>query len=659
MTGISFRSFAGLLPRVPPALLPESAATFADSCEFGYGELREIKAAAFVKQLKNNAASIYTENGLTFYSWPRDVNAARSPLANDQFDRLYYTDGNDFRVTSRSGMSITGGEPVSSYRVGVPRPTVAPTLAVSSASPLAELVVTAMFHYEAKGVKYQEQPIVLDVIAPLQKWQFTPPTLNYTPPERDPETGQYPPPSPTETPSGALPVVRIVAKKADSVALDLYSSNSAMVGTGSWALTLAKAASGTAYTLTLEANNQQSQQSRAYVYTLVNIYGEEGAPSPPALITAGSGLNIVVSMALGSVIDYATIKEIRVYRTPTGVESTDYFFVSTIPTLTQIGNDFQFVDNVGAAALNEPLSSQHNYPPSPLLRGLLALPNGIFMAYKGNELHFSDAYKPWSWPPAYVKTMEHAIVGAIVVGSGALITTVGQPASIAGGSPDAMFASKLNIAQAGVSKWAIADLGGQVVYASHDGLVLFDGGLPSMAFSEQFFTREVWRNLYSSGLDSMRFAVFDGQLIVYSSAMAFTPFMIRLDEARGAMTELSELRANCSFTSPLTDQCYFCNEQNLYQFAGGEAGAARWRSREVVMPAPINFGVAQAVCDGVWQIKFFADGELRHTQSNLSGNQTFRLPGGFRADYWQVEISGKGRFLRLDIAQSPRELRRV
>jgi hypothetical protein len=279
------------------------------------------------------------------------------------------------------------------------------------------------------------------------------------------------------------------------------------------------------------------------------------------------------------------------------------------------------------------------------------------MAYRGNEIHFSDAYKPWSWPPSYVKTFgDFQIIGAIAVGSGALVTTTGKPFIISGISPDSMTDTSLNIWQAGVSQWAIADLGGQIVYASHDGIVTFDGGQPSMDLSNRYFTREVWRNKYAVGLDSMRFAVWDGRLIVYSSNAAFTAFMINLDEAQGAMTELPDLQATCSFTSPLADQCYLVRGNALYQFAGGEAALARWTSREMVFNQISNFGIAQTVCSGEWKIQFYADGVLRHTQSALDGNQTFRLPSGFRSDRWQIALQGTGAFRELRVATHPREL---
>jgi hypothetical protein len=228
---------------------------------------------------------------------------------------------------------------------------------------------------------------------------------------------------------------------------------------------------------------------------------------------------------------------------------------------------------------------------------------------------------------------------------------------VSGVSPDAMTNSVLNIQQAGVSKWALADLGGVIVYASHDGIVVFDGGLPSMVFSDRYFTRDVWRARYDIGLATMRFAVWDGRLLVFSADGIFVPFMIGLDETRGAMTDLPELSAQCSFVSPVADQCFIVDGTDLLRVAGGDPLAVRWASRTLVLTRPCNYSVAQVVCSGTWEVKFYADGVLRHTESALDGNVTFRLPAGFLSDRWQFVISGTGVFRALLVAESTEELK--
>jgi hypothetical protein len=664
MNPIKLDRFSGIIPRIPDALLPPNNASGAQNCDFAYGELRSSKLDFLIRTMANAVGSGYTDNGLVFYTWPDDVNALRSPLANDPYNRLYFTTPQDFRVTSRDGMRANGGEPASSYRVGVPRPQLAPVLSVSTVSPLVGNTLTATFHYESGGIKYQEQVLTLTTVSALEKWTFTPPAKAYTVPVRDPDTKEYPPPRVAETPAQAVPVIRLTAKRAvdNSVALDLYSDNSTLNTESAWRLAISKTGSANDYTVVLSnSNNEADKDTRSYVYTYANTWNEEGPASPPATITIPLLLDVAVQVTRDSqTADYAPIKEIRIYRTPSGSDVADYFYVGAIPVLSQNGTQFQFNDDVTAAGLNEPLSSSNAYPPNPALVGLTALPNGILMAWRGNELHFSDAYKPWSWPPDYVLTFGDAnIVGAIAAGAGALITTTGKPCRISGVSPDAMTQSGLNVLQAGVSKWAIADLGGVIVYASHDGLVAFDGGQPNLSLSERYFTRDTWRARYGHALNSMRFAVWDGRLIVYSSTNAFTAFLLGLDESQGAMTELPGLLANCSFISPLIDQCYIARGNGLFQFYGGDEAVCTWTSREFVLPRPLNYAIVQIVCSGLWTVKVFADGVLRHTQANLSGSITFRLPGGYQASRWKITLQGTGTVRELRIAETTRELKEI
>lgn len=655
MAGFKLNRFSGLRPRIPESLLGDSDATVAQNCDFAYGELRNTKGGWAYLSLTNTPAGLYTDDGLTFFSWTADVNAVRSPLANDTFNRMYYTGDNGFKVANRLGTRINGGAPSSSYLVGVPRPTVAPVLSALPSAPVnaSNANITFRFHWEYGGIKYQEQAI--------------------TPTAQGDAAYRFPPPAiAASTPATAFPVLRMTATwKSDSLQIfDLYTGNSSFNGaaSGLYSLDMTKDAGNTTttYTVTLAMSIKESdKETRAYVYTYVNTYGEEGPPSPPGLVTTSPVIGVSVNAVKDAITGYAPIKEIRIYRTPTGSTIADYFYVGTLGVLSGSGS-FIFTDNVKGEMLNESLSSTEYYPPNQALTGLMQLPNGILAAWMGNELHFSEAYKPWAWPPKYVKTLPTNIVGGIVHGSGAVVTTRSHPHLVSGVSPDSMTVSKINVDQAGSSKWAIAVVDGVVMYASNDGLVALTGASASLMQGQKFFTREVWRQRYGAGLSSMRFAVWDGRLVVFSSSGAFTPFMIRFDEADGTMTDLPTFAAQCAFISPLSDQFYYARGNTLYQFNGGADIAATWQSAERVLPRPLNFGVAQALVEGNWSLELWAyvknpttgafEYQLKHTEALAGGLKNFRLPGGYESDRYRVKLAGAGRFRELRVAQSFREL---
>ena len=646
MAAFKLNMFSGIRPRMPESLLPEGAATVSENCDFAYGELRNTKAGFALAAMSNTPASLYTDDGLTFYSWTTDVNAVRSPITKDTFNRLYYTGDGGFKVTSRSGTRVNGGPPGSAYLVGVPRPITPPVLTIPQTEATSATASFAFkFHWEYGGVKYQEQNVSPDLVTDGKVYRF------------------IPPPRAEETNEQAFPVLRMTATSlADqSQVFDVYTNNSSFESTSKiYSLSMAKDSGSDAYTVTLEFGVKEAdKETRAYVYTYVNTYNEEGPPSDAATVTTSPVIPVNVTVNKDAATGYAPIKEIRIYRTPTGSTIAEYFYVGSILVLTEPGTTFTFYDNVKGEQLNEALASENYYPPDQGLVGLMTLPNGILCAWKGNELHFSEAYKPWAWPPAYVKPLPNAIVGGIAHGTGAVVTTTTQPYLVSGVSPDSMTTARLNVDQAGVSKWSLAVVDGVAIYASNDGLVVVNGGAGSLLQSQKFFTREVWRQRYGAGLSSMRFAVWDGRLIVFSSSNAFTPFMIRMDEADGTLTDLPGFVSTCAFISPLSDQFYYVLGNTLYQFNGGSDQSSVWQSKEYVIERPTNFGFAQAVATGTWSIEFYADGVLRHTQAITQSVTNFRLPGGFMSDRWKMRITGSGRFRELRMASTAAELARV
>jgi len=670
------------------SLLPESAATIAQNCDLAYGELRNTKGGYLVNTMTNEPKSIYTDDGLTFYTWPFDVDAVRSPLVSDTFNRMYFTDGTAMRVTSRISTSMSGGQPANSYIVGVPKPTVVPKLETRIPDVLdtTKYTLAFKFHFEYGGVKYQEQAITPTVLTGGQ-FRFTPPTMTRQvahatqddfPTEGETgvvykasDTGKlftwsgtaYVETTTEATPAQAFAVLRIIGTVvADKSQLfDIYTDNSSTNSTGGlWSVAIAKDTGAATYTATLTtAVKESDKEARAYVYTYVNTYGEEGPPSAPTIVTTSPIVEVNTTCTLDTVTGFAPIKEMRIYRTPTGSTVAEYFYAGAIQVLSQPAGAYDFLDNVKAEMLNEPLSSTNFYAPPNTLVGLMSLPNGILCAWKGNELWFSEQYKPWAWNPQNVKPLPATIVGGIAHGAGAIITTTKNPYSVSGVSSDSMTTSKLNVDQAGLSKWSIAVVDGAVVYASNDGLVTVVGGGASLNQSQMFFTRDVWRARYGAGLTGMRFSVWDGRLVVFHAAGAFVPFMLRTDEADGTMTDLPNLVASCAFISQLSDQFYYAMGSGIYQFNGGSDQQAVWQSRESVTARPTNFGFTQTVTEGSWSIEFYGDGELRHTETVTNGVKNFRLPGGFLASRWKIKITGTGRFRELRAGVTARELSQI
>ena len=160
--------------------------------------------------------------------------------------------------------------------------------------------------------------------------------------------------------------------------------------------------------------------TRSYVYTWINVYGEESQPSPPGegtgFIANGNGnKNWTISniqhppAAAGG----ANFKEVRIYRTVTGMNGvTQYYKVVDIPA-GAAGSLFAYVDAYSDLKVtgNVQLESTYWAKPPTGLQGLAAMPNGILVGWVGNTLYFSENYRPHAWPAEYQLAVEHPIVG--------------------------------------------------------------------------------------------------------------------------------------------------------------------------------------------------------------------------------------------------------
>ena len=132
MVALRFEGFSGLMPKRSPRLLPNVAATTARNVKLLSGELRGFHApreSADLTSVGYNVARAYripntpTDLWLTFSS--QNVDIVKSPLINDTYDRYYWAgDGRPkYNTKARIASSSTA------FYLGVPTPTVAPTVA--------------------------------------------------------------------------------------------------------------------------------------------------------------------------------------------------------------------------------------------------------------------------------------------------------------------------------------------------------------------------------------------------------------------------------------------------------------------------------------------------------------------------------------------------
>lgn len=124
MPSIDLQQFGGLAPKIANRKLPDGTAQVAQTVRLDSGDLESLynTSAKGAPQLVNNPKAIFPY-GSFWFSWPTVVNAINSPVAQDVYDRVYYTGDGKPKVTSNLIATGGGGPyPTASYDLGVPAP---------------------------------------------------------------------------------------------------------------------------------------------------------------------------------------------------------------------------------------------------------------------------------------------------------------------------------------------------------------------------------------------------------------------------------------------------------------------------------------------------------------------------------------------------------
>ena len=142
--------FSGIAPGVAPRLISEQFGQTSQNIDFESGRLVPIKQDSDTYTLQNGSRrSIYYYRDTNWLEWSEDgVDVVPGPIPNDTNERLYFT-GDDYPRVGTVASMISGGSgyPVVSYRLGVPAPTAAPTIAKSGSVSGAETPETRAYVY--------------------------------------------------------------------------------------------------------------------------------------------------------------------------------------------------------------------------------------------------------------------------------------------------------------------------------------------------------------------------------------------------------------------------------------------------------------------------------------------------------------------------------
>jgi hypothetical protein len=436
-----------------------------------------------------------------------------------------------------------------------------------------------------------------------------------------------------------------------------------------------------------EGEDSLPRTTRSYAYTWINVYGEESQPSPPGegtgFIENGAGVrnwtinNIQNPPVAGAGANFQTI---RLYRTVTALSGvTQYYKVTDIAvgapgSLTAYVDAFTDLQVTG----NVSLESTFFAAPPAGIQGIAAMPNGILVGWIGNTLYFSENFRPHAWPVEYQIAVEHPVVGLGVYGNTCVVCTTGNVFLVQGTKSNALSLTKTDAMLSCVSRLSIVAAPEGVYYASDEGLVLV-GAQGISVVTRELISREQWQRDFVP--NKIRAMYHNGEYVgaIYNSTGGFR-FSPTNPSALGVTWwgQANEFPVNLNVEAQ-TGRAHMLSFNNTgatsiavfeWEKADNPYQTMTWKSKEYQTPWPMNFRVGQAYFDvnsttplhlKIWATLRGYPGTTSKTlifdQNITTSGQEFKLPSGFRADIWEVELSGAAALESLLLATTTQELR--
>ncbi|WP_417518725.1 hypothetical protein [Marinobacter sp.] len=422
-----------------------------------------------------------------------------------------------------------------------------------------------------------------------------------------------------------------------------YPSNRYRLGVPAPAASVIATVNGTA------DPNDTEADSRVYAVTYVSARGEEGPPSPASnLVDVYDGQSVVLSNLPSAPTGNYNITLKRIYRTSSAAGDTEYLYVAELPV-----GQASYTDTTAADQLGEVLPSYDWNPPPDTMAGLIALENGVMAGFDGKELYLCEPYMPHAWP--YSLTMDRPIVGLVGIRGGVVVATQGQPVIVSFTHPGSASQSPIENPRACVSKRSMVDMGDYALYATADGLVAVDGAGNAPVISAAVLDRYQWQRFNPSTMHAYRL---DGWYIgFYQGQDGNGGFAI---SAQGDAYVALDFYADAGYTDPNDGGLYLVIDGNLVKWDDDAANPLSylWQSGVTLTSQPANPAAARVDADDYPSpgdaslvFKVYADDALIHTQL-VTSSAPFRLPAGYLARRFSVELSGTRTVRRVTVSES-------
>lgn len=639
---IGIKTFNGIIPAKDPKLLPDNAALIAKNVNLDGGNLTPLKETSSVETLPDSSRKTiypYRSGGsTTWLSWTLDnISVVKSPINQDQYSRIYWTGETDGKLKCKG----TFGQ----RDIGFSAPTSPGTPSVSNL-------------YSPSFACYWNASGQSSVQCTLDKQTKT--STGYSLTFRFPgasASGLSTVPdmywSVTITGVGTITVSALGSKYAQTdngttwaeIELTNLSGYGELETSGS---SPSISAVWHECTVTVDINMNYRFQDTNYFYyvmTYVDDLGVEGPPSDISDLVVRKADQKVTLSSIPVGTGNATKK--RLYRSATGSSTTGFYFVDEITNATT-----SYVDWNRDSDLSEKITVKEN--PEDDMQGIVMMPGGFALAFKDRTIYASEPYHIHSWPEDYQRTAGSDIVGIIVAGNDALIVTEGIPEMLSGSHPSTLRHSKLAANQSCKSARSLCNIGGNVAFASPDGIVVSSGGSLVVA-SKQYIQRDQWQSYLPS---TMLAEVHDEKIHLFSSnkSMVFS-----FGEGINTCTTIDETPAGL-FSDPETDNLYMIIDDEIHSYnTSSTVKQLQWKSREFFSERVWAPNCCRLVADNYSAspnspiLKVYAN-NVEVASITFTNNQARRLPILRAEKTWSFEVLSYDTVTQVDIATSIQEL---
>ena len=273
------------------------------------------------------------------------------------------------------------------------------------------------------------------------------------------------------------------------------------------------------------------------------------------------------------------------------------------------------------------------------------------VGFSGNDVYFSEPFRPFAWPTQYMQTVGWPVVGLGVIDTTVVVLTKGRPYFIQGSHPDSMVMIEADINQACISKRSIVSMNGYVFYASPDGLVgLAPGG--STVVTESMFDKYTWQSLSPENLLGCMYEnKYIGFFDTTSGDGGFIYDMI------AKTWNFHNIYVVGAYNDLKNDALYVIKESDtaLWKWDTGTALSYTWKSKKFTFPEPKSFSCYRVQAEAYpVTMKIYRDA-ASIVNLSVTDDSLKRLPPGLGTD-WEFQLEGNTEVYNVQIAQSPTEL---